>query len=176
MIDGEPIDEDHPISFNADNLGYSIAADVRRALVWDLFSGACGHTDGHHSVWQMSNPVRAPINRPLMTWEEALNQPGAAQMQFGRRLIESRPILTRIPDDSVIVGAPVQSAIPGAGSYAMVCVPIGRPFVVRMDKITGASVKAWWSGSAEQPAEWQIATDWTVPEYRRAHVRDTQSR
>ena len=32
VIDGEPIYEGHPISFNAKNLGHSVAADVRRPL------------------------------------------------------------------------------------------------------------------------------------------------
>ena len=156
VIDGEPIYEDHPISFNAKLLGHSVAADVRRPLYWDLFTGACGHTYGHHSVWQMWQPGRPPINNPLMPWFEAIDQPGAAQMQHGRRLIESRPFLTRIPDDSVIVTADPASSVPGAGmkryvatrdsegSYAMVYVPTGRPFKVKMDKITGGKVKAWW--------------------------------
>ena len=47
-------------------------------------SGACGHTYGHHSVWQMWVPGREPINDPLMPWTEAIDQPGAAQMQHGR--------------------------------------------------------------------------------------------
>jgi hypothetical protein len=156
VIDGEPIYEDHPVSFNAKALGHSVAADVRRPLYWDLFSGACGHTYGHHSVWQMYARGRKPINDPLMTWEEALNQPGAAQMQYGRRLIESRPYLTRIPDDSVIVPDKAPTSVPGAGtrrfvatrdekgSYAMVYVPVGRSFTVAMDKVSGPKVKAWW--------------------------------
>src|SRR5262249_16809309 len=37
VIDGEPIYEDHPVSFNAKALGHSLAADVRRPLYWDLF-------------------------------------------------------------------------------------------------------------------------------------------
>ena len=53
VIEGEPIYEDHPVSFKANELGHSIAADVRRPLYWNLFTGACGHTYGHHSVWQM---------------------------------------------------------------------------------------------------------------------------
>ncbi len=156
VIDGEPIYEDHPISFNAKGLGHSTAADVRRALYWDLFSGACGHTYGHHSVWQFWKPGRAPVNNPLQPWSEAVDQPGAAQMIHGRRLIESRPILTRVPDDSVIVTDRVPTAVPGAGryrfvatrdtdrSYAMVYVPVGRPFAVRMDAVKAAKVKAWW--------------------------------
>lgn len=156
VLDGEPIYEDHPISFNAKLLGHSVAADVRRPLYWDLFMGACGHTYGHHSVWQMWQPGRKPINNPLLPWYEAIDQPGAAQMQHGRHLMESRPFLTRIPDDSVIVPADPVSSVPGAGlkrfvatrdsagSYAMVYVPTGRPFKVKMDKISGGKVKAWW--------------------------------
>jgi hypothetical protein len=156
VIDGEPIYEGHPISFDAKKLGHSIAADVRRPLYWDLFSGACGHTYGHHSVWQMWAPGRDPINAPLMPWTEALDQPGAGQMQFGRRLMESRPFLTRVPDDSVLVTDRVPTSIPGAGryrfvatrdasgSYAMVYAPVGRAFKVNMDKIAGPVVKAWW--------------------------------
>jgi hypothetical protein len=46
VIDGEPLYEDHPLSFNAAGLGHSTAADIRRAIYWDMFNGACGHTYG----------------------------------------------------------------------------------------------------------------------------------
>jgi hypothetical protein len=156
VLDGEPIYEDHPVSFNARQLGHSLAADVRRPLYWDLFSGAFGHSYGHHSVWQMWTPQRAPINNPLVPWYEAIDREGAMQMQHGRALIESRPFLTRVPDLSVIVPSAVPTNVPGAGryqfvatrdangSYAMVYVPIGRSFSVRMSTITGARVNAWW--------------------------------
>jgi hypothetical protein len=156
VLDGEPIYEDHPVSFNAQEFGHSIAADVRRPLYWDLFVGACGHTYGHHSVWQMWSPDRDPINNPLMPWFDAIEQPGAAQMQYGRWLLESRPYLNRIPDPSVIVTDRVATSVPGAGryqfvatrdadgAYAMVYAPVGRVFRVRMDAIRGAQVNAWW--------------------------------
>lgn len=156
VLDGEPIYEDHPVSFDAKNFGHSVAADVRRPLYWDLFGGAFGHTYGHHSVWQMWSSKHAPKNFPLMPWDEAINQPGAAQMQHARALLESRPFLTRIPDDDVLANDPIPTAMPGAGryhfaatrdtngSYAMVYAPVGRSFRVRMDKITRRKVKAWW--------------------------------
>jgi hypothetical protein len=156
VIDGEPIYEDHPIEFNAEKFGHSISADVRRPLYWNLFCGAFGHTYGHHSVWQMWQPGRNPVNFPLLPWYEALDQPGAWQMQFGRRLMESRPFLNRIPDNSVIVPDDVPTSVPGVGSYryaatraddgsyAMVYAPVGRPFTVRMDVISGKKVTAWW--------------------------------
>jgi hypothetical protein len=175
VLDGEPIYEDHPISFNAMQLGHSVAADVRRALYWDLFSGAFGHTYGHHSVWQMWSADKPPINKPLMPWSDALQQPGAAQMQHGRALLESRPFLTRIPDDSVIVETDIPTAMPGSGTrrfvatrdaggcYAMVYAPVGRAFRVRMEKITGAKVKAWWfnprDGTATEIGEFENKGD-----------------
>ncbi|MEI2724626.1 MAG: glycoside hydrolase family 140 protein [Verrucomicrobiota bacterium] len=156
VIDGEPIYEDHPVSFDPKNLGHSVAADVRRPLYWDLFGGAFGHTYGHHSVWQMWSPKHTPKNFPLMPWFEAINQPGAAQMQYARALLESRPFLTRIPADDLLATNSIPTAMPGTGryhfsatrdsngSYAMVYAPVGRTFSVRMDKIAGAKVKAWW--------------------------------
>lgn len=156
VLDGEPIYEDHPISFDAKKLGHSIAADVRRPLYWNLFTGAFGHTYGHHSVWQMWTPDRKPVNNPLLPWTEAIEQPGAQHMQHGRALIESRPFLTRVPDQSIIVAGRVPTSVPGAGryafvatrdaegSYAMVYAPVGRPFAVRMGVIRGPRVKAWW--------------------------------
>lgn len=156
VIDGEPIYEDHPVSFNANKLGHSIASDVRRPLYWDLFSGACGHTYGHHSVWQMWQPGHPPINNPLMPWYEAIDQPGAGQMQFARQLLESRPFLTRVPDNSIIVTSSVPTSMPGAGryrfvatrdeagTYAMVYAPVGRSFAVNMTVIKGPTITAWW--------------------------------
>ncbi|MCC7377220.1 MAG: glycoside hydrolase family 140 protein [Verrucomicrobiales bacterium] len=156
VLDAEPIYEDHPVSFDAKKLGHSIAADVRRPLYWDLFSGAFGHTYGNHAVWQMWAPPRNPVNNPLMPWSEAILQPGAAQMQHGRALIESRPFFARIPDPDVLVTDRVPTSVPGTGryhfastrdsdgSYAMIYAPVGRAFKVRMDKITGPKVKAWW--------------------------------
>lgn len=156
VIDAEPIYEDHPVSFDPKNLGHSIASDVRRPLYWDLFGGAFGHTYGHHSVWQMWSEKHAAKNFPLMPWNEAIHQPGAGQMQYARALLESRPFLTRIPDDEVLATNAIPTAMPGAGryhfaatrdsegSYAMVYAPVGRTFKVRMDKVAGAKVVAWW--------------------------------
>jgi len=169
VVDGEPLYEDHPNSFNAKQLGHSLAADARRPLYWDLFSGAFGHTYGHHSVWQMWAPGREPINGPLMPWYEAIDQPGAGQMQFARRLIESRPFLTRVPDNSLILPSVPATSIPGSGvyhlaatrdedfSYALIYVPAGRAFSVRTGKLSGEKLRAWWfdprSGKAEPIGE-----------------------
>jgi hypothetical protein len=97
-----------------------------------------------------------PVNKPLMPWSEAILQPGAAQMQHARSLLQSRPVLTRIPDDTIIVTDRVPTSVPGegrarfvatrdsGGTYAMVYAAVGRAFKVRMDVIMGSTVTAWW--------------------------------
>jgi hypothetical protein len=156
VLDAEPVYEDHPVAFDQKKQGHTVSADVRRPIYWDLFSGAFGHTYGHHSVWQFWTPAREPVNDPLLPWTEAIEQPGAAQMQHARALIESRPFLTRIPDPTIVVTGRVPSSQPGAGryhvastrdeagTYAFVYAPAGRSFSVRMGAIAGAVVKAWW--------------------------------
>jgi hypothetical protein len=156
ILDAEPIYEDHPIDFNAKERGYSTAIDVRRAFYWDVFNGACGHIYGNHAVWQMYDGKREPVNMPLMTWREAIVQPGARQMIFGRKLMESRPFLTRIPDPNLIVTDRVATNIPGegryrfvatrdeAGTYAMIYVPVGRKFYVQTSVLKAKKIKGWW--------------------------------
>jgi len=156
VIDGEPIYEGHPVAFDAKKFGHSVAADVRRPFYWDVFSGACGHTYGHHSVWSMQAPGRKPVNSPLMNWRVAIDEPGAFQVGFGKRLLESRPFLTRVPDDSLLVPSEYPTLVPGAGvrrfvgtrdaagSYAMIYVPVGRSFEVNLEKLSGRRIHAWW--------------------------------
>ena len=147
VIDGEPLYEDHPLAFRAKEFGYSFDGHVRQRAYWDLFSGACGHTYGNHSVWQMYAPGRKPINGPLSYWYEAINRPGAGQMQYARALIESRPVLSRVPDQSLVAhsmeGADHISATRGDG-YAFIYSAQGRKFTVNLGKISGAQLKAWW--------------------------------
>jgi hypothetical protein len=156
VLDGEPLYEDHPLAFRAKENGYSFDAHVRQRAWWDVFSGACGHTYGNHAVWQMYAPDRKPVNGPLMYWYEAIHRPGAAQMQYVRMLLESRPYLSRVPDLSLVVhplsGSDRIAATRGDG-YAFVYSAQGRGFEVNMGQISGERVKAWWynprSGDAQ---------------------------
>ncbi|MDO5571192.1 MAG: glycoside hydrolase family 140 protein [Bacteroidales bacterium] len=159
VIDGEPVYEDHPIDFNPDNQGFSTSADVRRAIYWDLFNGACGHTYGHHAVWQMYDKEagRGPINSPLLCWKDAIHQPGATQMVYAKKLVESRPYFTRVPAPEIIVESEVRNSVPGAGryhfnatkdsknTYAFVYVPVGRRFEINLtEALSDKNLVAWW--------------------------------
>lgn len=147
-MDAEPIYEDHPVCFNAKDLGTSNAYDVRKYAYLDLFAGAHGHTYGCHDIWQMYAPGREPINGPHMAWSDALELPAANQMQYVRRLMESRPMLERVPDQSLIVEnnyPPAERIQATRGkSYAFVYTAAGKPFTVNMGKISGKNVKTAW--------------------------------
>lgn len=150
VVDGEPLYEDHPIDFNASRHGYSNAADVRKFAYWDLFSGACGYTYGNHSIWQMNKPGKPPVNGPLNYWFDALDHPGARQMQYVRALIESRPCLSRVPDQSLLASEPsaggkhIQCSRAADGSYAFLYIPASRTFAIHTSMIAGSKTKAWW--------------------------------
>lgn len=69
-------------------------------------------------------------------------------MGYLRGLMESRPLLSRVPDQTLIAGdagagAEHTRAIRGDG-YAMVYSPTGKPFRVNLEKLTGKEVKAAW--------------------------------
>src|SRR4051812_37968836 len=146
VLDGEPLYEDHPLAFRSRDYGDSFDAHVRQRAYWDVFSGAAGHTYGNHSVWQIYAPGRKPVNGPLLFWNEAIHRPGANQMRYVRSLVESRPYLSRVPDQSMVVaaleGADHIVATRGDG-YAFVYSPQGRKFSVNLEKL-GPKVQAWW--------------------------------
>lgn len=147
VLDGEPLYEDHPLAFRSREFGYSLDAHVRQRAWWNTFSGACGHTYGNHSVWQMYAPGRRPVNGPLLFWNEAIHRPGAAQMQHVRALLESRPYLSRVPDQALVEkeleGADHIVATRGDG-YAFIYSPQGRKFTVQLSRVGASQLKGWW--------------------------------
>lgn len=147
-MNGEPIYEDHPVCFNAAENGYSYPSDIRKAAYLSLFAGAHGHTYGCHNIWQMWEPGRDPINGPMKPWFESLELPGAVQMSYVRALMESRPILDRVPDQSLITDADGSAAdriqATRGKDYLFVYSAAGEPFTVNMGKISGSKVKSYW--------------------------------
>lgn len=148
VIDGEPIYEDHPVCFNANDLGISNAYDVRKFAYLDLFAGAFGHTYGCHDIWQFYSPYREAVNNPKIYWQEAMELPGANQMKFVRRLMESRPMLDRVPDQSLIVEQDIPAAeriqATRGNDYAFIYTAAGKSFTVNMGKISGTKLNVSW--------------------------------
>jgi hypothetical protein len=149
VLDGEPIYEDHPVCFNVKDLGTSNACDVRQFAYLDLFSGAFGHTYGCHDIWQFYSPDREAVNGPHVYWQNAMELPGANQMKFVRRLMEShQPISERVPDQSLIL----ENELPAAEriqatrgkDYIFVYSAAGKPFTVVLGRISGKMLNLSW--------------------------------
>ncbi len=83
-------------------------------------------------------------------WDKALTVPGAAQMCLVRRLIESRPMLSRLPDQGLLASDPgmggehVRATRGADGAYPFVSTPTGRPFAVALGTLSGETVEASW--------------------------------
>ncbi len=147
-FDGEPRYEDHPVGWNPEVLGWFNDADVRQALYWNLFSGGLGHTYGCHPIWQMKTPEREAVGLARNNWYDVLDLPGAWDLIHARRLIESRPFLSRVPDQTLIAPAYFPEtdyvvATRGDG-YAFIYFPTGWSAEVISDRIGAKSVTAYW--------------------------------
>lgn len=92
-LDAEPRYEDHPVGFQSKQ-GYFDDYDVRQAVYWSVFAGACGVTYGHHCIWRI---VREVGDYFIMPWETALTRPGAWQMRYLKDLILEDDMLTMRP-------------------------------------------------------------------------------
>ena len=146
-LNGEPAYENHPVNWLQNN-GRFTAYDTRQIAYWSVFAGACGHTYGCHEVWQFFDKGREPVSFANTPWKAVLDFPGAAQMGHLRRLIESRPMLERVPDQTLIsgnagVGSNHAAAARGRG-YVFVYLPTGVPVTIRMGVIHGKKARAWW--------------------------------
>jgi len=146
-LDGEPRYEDHPVNWKPQN-GWFTDFDVRQAAYWGLFAGGFGHTYGCHDIWQMYAPGRGPISSARNSWYDVMDLPGAWDMMHVRNLVESRPFLDRVSDQSLIsgdagTGGEHIQATRGK-DYAFLYMPYGQSVKVELGKISGDKVNAWW--------------------------------
>ncbi|MCJ8208647.1 glycoside hydrolase family 140 protein [Mucilaginibacter sp. RS28] len=148
-IDAEPSYERIPYGLHDTTLPKWTDADVRRYGYWSVFAGACGYTYGNNDVMQMHKPTdKGSAYGSTEYWYNSINDPGALQMKYLKKLMLSRPYYQRIPDQSLIVGAKGEKyncllATRGR-SYAFVYTYTGRNLLVNPSKLTGTRIKASW--------------------------------
>jgi hypothetical protein len=166
-LDGEPNYEHHPFDPYLrpwkPEYGRFTDYDTRKQAYRAVFAGACGHTYGSHSVWQMWSPKFAPTTLASPTWDEAIYAPGAKHMAHLKTLMLSRPYLTRIPAPDLLPDVtpppapvdnddrinPLRAAYPVAtrdseGTYGLVYFPLAAQRLrVDLRPLTGR-VKAEW--------------------------------
>ena len=152
-IDAEPAYEFPP---DAMPPGIPVGAlQIRRLAYWGLFSGAHGHAYGTHPIWQMYDTGRDPLWYVSTPWHQAMDLPGANQLAYVKRLILSRPYLTRIPDQGVITSENpggiehMQATRDGSlgandATYLMVYFPRHHRVTINTAVIAGGTLKVAW--------------------------------
>jgi hypothetical protein len=136
VLNGEPGYENRP------EAPTSSAWKCRYEGYWSVFAGAFGYTYGAERIWQFR-----------LEWKDALQNEGAGDMQHLRRLMESRPMQGRIPDQSLLVSEagslgsePTYCAVTRASDsgYVMAYSTMGKPFTINLAALSGARLNAWW--------------------------------
>jgi hypothetical protein len=152
-LDGEPRYELIPAGFynqGSNPMDVFTDFDCRQAAYWSVLAGACGHTYGHNSVWQMWAPGRNPVLDARIPWYEAINHPGSMQMKHLKALFEARTFSKLIPDQTLVLSGPVsgagkiRSAIAEDSTFAVFYTPLGKSFTVDQSRINGVKLKGIW--------------------------------
>ena len=148
-LDGEPSYENIPYGLHNPRLPRWNAADVRRYAYWSVFAGACGFTYGNNAVMQMHKLSDGKGAYGVKEyWFNAINDPGASEMIYLKKLMLSEPYFERIPDQSVVMDSVGQRynylAATRGKSYIFIYTYNGRNFRIRFGKISGSFVNAYW--------------------------------
>lgn len=140
----------------------STSLDARKGAYWSVFAGGFGVTYGHDAIWQFHDgPGQPKYNStiPSVDWKTALTDPTAPQMVHLKNLIESKPLLTRIPDQSIITAGQggttdgsadhLQATRDGTlgsddATYLMVYSPVSKSFTVDTSGIDSTLLDASW--------------------------------
>ncbi len=153
-INGEPQYEDIPVKFTSINERFT-AYDVRQAAYWSVLAGASGHTYGNNNIWQMWTPDKKPEISARIPWYKAINQPGATQMGYMRKLFESRPFLNMIPDQNILTEVfgqdktQIRAARGNDYSFVIVYSPKGNPIHLNLKNIYAKKLKGYWYNPRE---------------------------
>ena len=171
-MDGEPRYENVPVGFYLIGSGHIDRFDdydARQAAYWSVLAGACGHTYGNNSIWQMYKPdpkalparhegppwglYASPSGGTIganISWEQALDHPGAFQVAHLRRLLESLPFGKLIPDQKIILngslsgGGKIRAARSSDGSFAIVYSPRGESFTLDKSVVKAETQRQAW--------------------------------
>jgi hypothetical protein len=148
-LDAEPSYEKIPHGLHDVKLPKWTAADVRRYGYWSVFAGACGYTYGNNDVMQMHMPTdKGSAYGSTEYWYQSINDPGARQMVYLKKLMLSRPYFERVPDQSLIAsgqGEKYDRLLATRGkNYAFVYTYTGGEMAINASMLEGNKIKASW--------------------------------
>jgi len=149
VLDLENHYEDFWIDFDESNRMWD-AADIRNGAYQAVFAGAAGHTYGNWNVWQMHDTHHEVLRPFTNTWRESLHSPGSAQLVQLKKLMLSRPYLTRVPAPELVIGDAgvgeehVAATRDTEGGYLMAYLPYGRPAEIDLSGLRDSALTGWW--------------------------------
>jgi hypothetical protein len=148
VLDAEPSYEGIPHGLHDTLAPRWGADDVRRYGYWSVFAGACGYTYGNNSVMQLLRPTdKGSAYGAKAPWFEAINDQGAGQMVYLKKLLLSRPYFERVPDESLVEnqGEKYDYAAATRGKqYAFIYTYTGRRLKVKAARLRLPQVEASW--------------------------------
>jgi hypothetical protein len=103
----------------------------------------------------MYDEGRKPLWDVVTPWHKSLDLPGATRLIHLKRLMLSRPYLTRIPDQSVIASEPpagieriqvTRDGRPGQNdaTYILAYFPSYHQVTLNTGRIAAATLRGWW--------------------------------
>ncbi|HYP18402.1 MAG TPA: DUF4038 domain-containing protein [Opitutus sp.] len=133
----------------------------RRGLYQCVFAGGFGYGYGHNALWQMTPHTAQPWMLKGWTpgvahWTEALDTPAVRQLKHIVTLLQSRPYLTRIPDQSLVLAGQGRDVLtrvqatrdgtPGKrdASYIMAYLSVPRAIMLDTGAIAARRLRAHW--------------------------------
>lgn len=125
---------------------------IRLEAYWSFFTGAVGHVTGTDGLWDCWDTTGSKGTRTKRTYSEGLNAPGRNDMQWLVALLDSKPdrayepapylvVDPRHPDtdkDYICASADVN------GAWAFIYSTDGRNITLRMSRLEGPTVSAFW--------------------------------
>ena len=148
-LDGEPSYEGIPEGLHDTDQPLWSDDDVRRYAYWSVFAGGCGFTYGHNVIMQFHSKLQGIGAYGANTdWRDDLDAPGAWQLRFLKRLMQSRPMLERVPAQELLANHSGEKyhyllATKGEG-YAYIYTYMGSVIEVQMNLLEGSRTKASW--------------------------------
>ncbi len=142
----------------------------RRSLYQCVFAGGFGYGYGHNALWQMTPHTAQPWmlrswKAGVENWSDALDTPAVRQFKHIKPLLGSRPFLTRMPDQSLVlsgqgksVATRVQVVRDGAignddATYIMAYLSAPAAIGINTKVIPSSKINAFWFNPATGTAE-----------------------
>lgn len=148
-LDGEPSYEGIPQGLHDPSQPYWTDNDIRRYAYWSVFSGACGFTYGNNAIMQFhKEDDTEPAYGVKKTWKKALNDPGACQMKYLKKLMEIYSFLEAEPAQYLLSGNRGEkynyiSALKGK-NFALFYTYNGRDIDIDIKKLNANKIVSSW--------------------------------